>query len=141
MQYSNTVLLPWQNSFIISTLTHPPLSLRAHTQALESNISAHQSSLSSLTTLGHSMMDNASLEDSVIVGDRLAQITAAFEALQRNAATRRRALEYGLAQASGGKTFEIQSVLGIGLISRPLPLETCLVPGYLRSYLTAMEKN
>ena len=65
-------------------------------------------------------MDNASLEDSVIVGDRLAQITAAFEALQRNTATRRRALEYGLAQASVGKTFEIQSVLGIGLISRPL---------------------
>ena len=76
------------------------------------------------------MMDNASLEDSVIVGDRLAQITAAFEALQRNAATRRRALEHGLAQASEGKTFEIQSGLGIGLIPRLLPLKTCLVPGY-----------
>ena len=49
------------------------------------------------------MMDNASPEDSVIIGDRLAQITAAFEALQRNAAARRRALEHGLAQASEGK--------------------------------------
>ena len=57
------------------------------------------------------MMDNASPEDSVIIGDRLAQITAAFEALQRNAAARRRALEHGLAQASGGKKIEIHSEL------------------------------
>ena len=46
------------------------------------------------------MMDNASPEDSVTIGSRLAQVTAAFEALQKSAATRRRLLEYGLKQAS-----------------------------------------
>ena len=76
------------------------------------------------------MMDNASPEDSVIIGDRLAQITAAFEALQRNAAARRRALEHGLAQASEGKRTEINSEL------ETVPISSCSHGEKLKDFLT-----
>ena len=83
------------------------------------------------------MMDNASLEDSVIVGDRLAQITAAFEALQRNAATRRRALEHGLAQASEEK--KLRTIQGLELVSFPGHSHSKLATPTF--YLTSIEKN
>ena len=49
-------------------------------------------------TLSQTMSATASPEDSLTLSDRMAQIKAAFEALERNATTRKRALEDGLEQ-------------------------------------------
>ena len=70
----------------IRTLFH--IHVYTHTQRVQSEISGHQSSLTALTSsLGHTMMDNTLPEDSVTFGSWLAQVKAAFEALQKSTAT------------------------------------------------------
>lgn len=69
-------------------------------QALQEEISQHQSQVDALTSMGHSMMDNCSPEDAVVVGNKLAQITSSFESLQRAAAARKRLLDDGLVRAN-----------------------------------------
>ena len=70
------------------------------TQALQEEITQHESQVDALVSLGHSMMDNCSPEDAKVVGKKLAQIVSSFEALQRAAVVRKRVLDDGLAKAN-----------------------------------------
>ena len=56
--------------------------------------------MESLSSLSHSMADKCSTEDSLLLTEKLAQLTASFESLQRSAVGRKRVLKDGLAQAS-----------------------------------------
>ena len=56
--------------------------------------------MEALSALSHSMADNCSAEDSLLLGEKEAQLASAFESLQSGAVGRKRVLEDGLAQAS-----------------------------------------
>ena len=70
-------------------------------QVLQSAISQQQPSIDALSSLSHSMAAKCSPEDSLLLGEKLTQLTSALKALQRSALGRRRLLSEGLAQAQG----------------------------------------
>ncbi len=70
-------------------------------QALQSEISQQQPNMKALSSLSHSMAANCSSEDSLLLGEKLAQLTSALKAVQRSAVGRRRVLSEGLTQAQG----------------------------------------
>lgn len=82
----------------ISSYTCTSTLYTIHFQALEEEIASHRGHLASLASLSQSMSDTASPEDSLTLSDKMAQLKAAFEALERNTATRKRGLEDGLQQ-------------------------------------------
>ena len=67
-------------------------------KALLEDIENHQPPLASLVSLGQTMTNNASHEDSVAMEDQLAHIQADFESLQRKAQERKKILEDALKQ-------------------------------------------
>lgn len=67
-------------------------------QAVLEDIKNHEESLTSVTTLGHSMMDGASSEDAAFVDEKLAQLAAEFDALRERVTERQKVLEEGLVQ-------------------------------------------
>ncbi len=73
-------------------------------QALQDDISHQLPQIEALSTLSHAMADNCSAEDSLLLGEKQAQLMSAFESLQRSALGRKRVLEDGLGQASGFAT-------------------------------------
>ena len=56
--------------------------------------------MQSLMTLGRGMMGGAFPEDCILIGDRLAQLQASFETLQRHSFGRTRTLKDGLKAVS-----------------------------------------
>jgi DNA repair exonuclease SbcCD ATPase subunit len=60
--------------------------------SINSDISHHQESLKQLMKLGRDLMGGASPEDCVLIGDRLAQVQASYESLQRHSFGRLRSL-------------------------------------------------
>ena len=65
---------------------------------MQEEIATRRTDIAALMSLSQTMSSTASPEDSLTLSDRMAQIKAAFEALERNAAARKRALEDGLEQ-------------------------------------------
>ena len=55
--------------------------------------------MDSLSALNRSMADNSSPEDSLLLGEKQAQLVSSFESLQRSVLGRKRVLEDGLIQA------------------------------------------
>ena len=79
---------------------------------MQEEIATRRTDIAALMTLTQTMSATASPEDSLTLSDRMAQIKAAFEALERNAAARKRALEDGLEQVEiNGDVCNLQCIL------------------------------
>ena len=63
---------------------------------MQEEIATRRTDIAALMSLSQTMSATASPEDCLTLSDRMAQIKAAFEALERNAAVRKRGLEDGL---------------------------------------------
>lgn len=69
-------------------------------QLLQQSVSEYHTNMDALSSLSHSMAETCSPEDSLLLGEGLAQLVSGFESLQRGALGRRRLLEDGLDQAT-----------------------------------------
>ena len=68
-------------------------------QALQQDLTKHRTDLDSVATVARALTAHCSPDDATAVEERLSQLNAAFEALQRSVNSRKRELDDGLSRA------------------------------------------